>query len=84
MLWFLHLCAVAKVVVVAYDDRAEGTMVEDADGSGHFTEVILKPRVNVQGEADAEQIEKIHHEANKKCFIANSCNFPVRQEAELV
>jgi organic hydroperoxide reductase OsmC/OhrA len=43
MLWYLHLCSVAGVVVTAYEDRAEGTMVETSDGGGYFTEVILKP-----------------------------------------
>ena len=30
MLWYLHLCADAGVRVLAYTDKARGTMVEDA------------------------------------------------------
>lgn len=77
LLWYLHLCSVNGVVVVDYKDEATGTMEETADGSGRFKEVILYPVVTV---ADATMIEKannLHHEANKMCFIANSCNFPI-------
>src|SRR4051812_35567192 len=43
MLWYLHLCAEKKVIVLEYEDRASGTMVESADGGGQFTEVVLRP-----------------------------------------
>src|SRR5476651_1890681 len=38
MLWYLHLCAEAGVVVTGYTDYASGTMTE-TDGGGHFTQV---------------------------------------------
>ena len=34
MLWYLHLCATAGVVVTAYADQARGAMAETADGGG--------------------------------------------------
>lgn len=80
MLWYLHLCAVNGVVVVDYRDEARGTMIETADGGGHFSEVILRPVVIVAGEGMLEKAGALHHEANKLCFIANSVNFPVRHE----
>jgi len=82
MLWFLHLCAVSGIIVTAYEDRAIGTMEENADGSGSFSEVVLHPVASVSGEIDAERLDALHKEANQKCFIANSCNFPVRHMAE--
>src|SRR6195952_492384 len=48
MLWYLHLCSVAGVIVVDYEDKAEGTMVETSDGGGYFTEVILKPQITLK------------------------------------
>lgn len=75
MLWFLSLAALAGVVVTGYRDRATGTMVEDADGGGRFTEVVLNPEIEV--ESGAEKIAHLHEEAHHKCFIANSVNFPV-------
>ncbi len=83
MLWFLHLCATARIVVTHYRDAAEGTMIEETDGSGRFTEVILKPVVTLKGDIDPSTLSEIHHEANQKCFIANSCNFPIRHQATI-
>lgn len=77
MLWYLHLCSVNGVVVVEYKDDATGTMEETADGNGHFKEVTLHPVVTVADAAMTAKANSLHHEANKLCFIANSCNFPV-------
>ncbi len=79
-LWYLHLCAVNGVNVVSYLDRAEGTMAEDADGSGRFTEVVLRPEIVVTPGSNLEKAETLHVVAHAKCFIANSVNFPVRCE----
>ena len=84
MLWFLHLCADAKIAVVAYADNATGTMSEGADGSGRFTEVILHPTVTVQNESDVGRAEELHEKAHQLCFIANSVNFPVRCQPRTV
>ena len=80
MLWYLHLCAEAKVVVVGYDDQAVGTMVETADTGGHFTEVVLKPSVALAPGSDAALAESLHQRAHQLCYVANSVNFPVRCE----
>lgn len=77
MLWYLHLCSVAGIIVVEYSDEAAGMMMETADGSGYFKEVILHPKVTVADKTMIEKANELHHEANKKCFIANSVNFPV-------
>jgi organic hydroperoxide reductase OsmC/OhrA len=42
MLWYLHLCADAGVTVLAYRDEP---VVEDSAKGGHFTKVVLRPRV---------------------------------------
>jgi organic hydroperoxide reductase OsmC/OhrA len=80
MLWFLHLCSVNNIVVIDYRDQAKGTMIEKADGSGYFKEVELHPVVTLTEAAMIDRAGELHHEANKMCFIANSCNFPVRHE----
>jgi len=77
MLWYLHLCSVAGVIVVGYTDTALGTMVETTSGSGYFKEVTLYPKVIVSDESMIEKANALHHEANKMCFIANSVNFPI-------
>lgn len=82
MLWYLHLCSVNGVIVVEYEDAATGTMEEDEDGSGRFLEVTLHPKVRVAEEKMIAKANKLHEAANQKCFIANSCNFPVHHAAE--
>ena len=80
MLWYLHLCATAGINVVSYEDNAVGIMEEASNGSGKFTEVTLYPVVTVSNASMIEKANTIHHEANKMCFIANSCNFEVKHE----
>lgn len=75
MLWYLHLCAVAGIVVTEYADEAEGVMVEDANG-GRFERVTLHPRVTIAA-GDAVKAAALHHEAHRLCYVANSVNFPV-------
>lgn len=83
MLWYLHLCAVSKVVVTAYEDTAEGAMQTNPNGSGEFTSVTLKPRITVTPESDLVKAESLHEKANAMCFIARSVNFPVEHDAEI-
>lgn len=80
MLWYLHLCADAGVVVLAYKDAAEGLMLEINDGSGYFSEVTLHPHVIVSDVSMIEKANALHEKANRFCFIANSCNFPVKHK----
>ena len=84
MLWFLHLCTTQKIVVSAYEDQAEGIMEESEDCSGKFTQVVLQPVVTIVGPYEQELVDRIHAEAHKKCFIANSCNFPILHKARVV
>jgi organic hydroperoxide reductase OsmC/OhrA len=84
MLWYLHLCAEAKVTVVAYRDEAIGTMVETADGSGFFEQVALRPHVTIAPGSDPHRARELHHDAHAKCFIANSVNFRVTCSPEIV
>jgi organic hydroperoxide reductase OsmC/OhrA len=80
MLWYLHLCADAGIVVVDYVDDAAGTMIETADGSGRFSAIVLRPRATIAAGSDASLAESLHEEAHRKCFIANSVTFPVTCE----
>ncbi len=80
MLWYLHLCAEAKVVVTGYVDEASGTMVEEPGGAGRFTEVTLRPRITVTDEQMVATAQGLHARANELCFIAQSVNFPVHHE----
>ena len=80
MLWYLHLCCVEGIVVEAYEDIAEGVMVEEGDGGGRFTQVILQPEITLKPGSDLARAMALHGDAQAKCFIANSVNFPIRHE----
>ena len=82
MLWYLHLCADAGVVVTDYSDEARGVM-EETTGGGRFTLVILQPRVTVASPDMIEKAMQLHTSAHTHCFIANSVNFEVRVEPEI-
>lgn len=83
MLWYLHLCADNGIVVSSYTDSAKGLMEEKQGGGGHFTEVNLYPKVEIGDASQIELAKRLHEEAGKKCFIKNSCNFPVKTYPEI-
>lgn len=80
MLWYLHLCSTAGINVLSYEDNAVGIMEEFNNGNGKFTEVTLYPIVTLSEKNMIEKANTLHQEANKMCFIANSCNFEVKHE----
>lgn len=77
LLWYLHLCADARVIVINYSDRPIGKMQESPNGSGRFTKVILQPKVIITAESNLDRAIELHHKAHEFCFIANSVNFPI-------
>ena len=84
LLWYLHLASVAGVIVTGYVDRAEGSMVTDADGAGQFTGAVLRPEVTIADASMVEAARQLHADAHARCFIARSVNFPVRHEPVIV
>lgn len=82
-LWYLHLASANGIVVIAYVDRAEGVMVETDDGGGHFERVTLRPRVTISAGSPG-LAQSLHREAHAKCYIAQSVNFPVDHEPEVI
>ena len=84
MLSYLHLCADNGIVVLNYLDKPVGTMKELPNGAGHFTEVVLKPKVTVESRTNLNLCVQLHEKAHELCFIANSMNFPVRCEPDVI
>lgn len=77
MLWYLHLCAVNQISVVGYRDAASGALRENADGTGEFVTVVLKPEVKLLDDNNSSRALALHGEAHRMCFIARSVKFPV-------
>lgn len=84
MLWYLHFAAEAGVNVVAYEDHAEGVMVEDQAGAGQFESVTLHPRVTITADSDPATATALHAKVPGVCFIARSVNFPVRHDPRIL
>jgi organic hydroperoxide reductase OsmC/OhrA len=80
MLTMLHLCANAGIVVTAYSDEAEGAMRENADWSGEFVSVTLRPKIVITDLSRRDETIALNHRARELCFIARSVNFPVEHE----
>lgn len=83
-LWYLGLCADAGIAVMAYEDAAEGCMVEEPNGAGQFVSVVLRPRVTVAAGVDEAKAVALHRTAHRMCFIARSVNFPVEHRPVIV
>jgi len=79
MLSYLACCALERIEIVSYADRASGTMSESA-GAGRFVSVSLEPEVVVARAHDLERARALHAKAHDACFIANSVNFPVTHD----
>jgi organic hydroperoxide reductase OsmC/OhrA len=73
MLWFLSLAQAAGLDVASYRDEAEGMMGKDDRGRVAVTRIILDPQIAFIGrEPDPDELERLHHDAHERCFIANS------------
>jgi organic hydroperoxide reductase OsmC/OhrA len=79
MLWFLHLAAKARIDVVSYEDEGEALMPEDEEPV-RITEITLRPRITVKGDASDERVRKLVDQAHGYCFVANSLNSSMRIE----
>ena len=79
-LWYLHLCADAGIVVVAYSDDASGVEIERADGAGQFESVTLRPHAKLAAGSDENIARRLHDAAAEKCFIARSVSFKVEHK----
>ena len=73
MLWVLHLCSDAGIVVT-----------EHLDGSGEMTRVILRPRLRITDASRAGDLPAIHARAHQVCCLARSVRFAVTHEADVV
>lgn len=64
-LWYMGLCASAGIVVVAYEDMADGEMIEETAGGGQFVRVSLRPRVTLAAGSDREKALALHETRTK-------------------
>ena len=81
MLTFLSLAARDGFVVDDYEDEAVGLMERNAERRIAITKVVLRPKITWNGEPPSpEALEKLHENAHKHCFIANSVKTEITVE----
>jgi len=76
MLWYLHLCADAGIVVLDYEDLADGILEENEGGFGQFKVINLNPYITISEDSDLNLATQLHEKTNNMCFISRSLNFP--------
>ena len=84
MLWYLHLCSVAGIIVTSYSDEPVGVMGLQIDGAGQFEKVTLHPRIALKPGSNVEKARALHGEIHKYCFVSRSVNFPVLHEPIII
>lgn len=84
MLMYLYFCTMNNITVTEYVDEPEGIMQEEGNGSGRFTTATLKPRIKIIEPEKVEKAKELHYQAHEYCFIANSVNFPVHVEPDII
>lgn len=83
MATFVAIAELSKLDVVSFTSTAIGKL-EKMDGAGYlFTEIILKPRLVIKYEYDAERANRILEKAGKNCFISNSIKTGVKLDPEV-
>ncbi len=81
MLWFLSLAQAQGFDVASYRDEASGTLGKDDRGRIAVTRIALLPEIRFNGrQPTADELDRLHHEAHEKCFIANSLRTVIEVE----
>lgn len=83
MLWYLYLCATAKIVVLEYEDQPTGKVGVNANGKRAFVEASLNPKIVISDPAQKEKALALLQEAHEKCFIVHSVNFEVKVNPQM-
>ena len=82
MLFFLAISAGKGYIIDSYTDYAIGQLGKNGQGRMAMTKVVLRPNVEFSGDKQptAAEIEKIHAQSHRQCFIANSVTAEVSVE----
>ena len=68
----------AGLVVDSYEDEAVAEMGRVGPGKVAIVKITLRPRIAFAGAAPEQAVlDRLHHEAHARCFIANTLNCPI-------
>jgi organic hydroperoxide reductase OsmC/OhrA len=83
MATFVAIAALSKLDVVSFTSTAVGKL-EKPEGRGYrITEIVLRPKLVIRFESDAERAQRILEKAERNCLISNSITTDVTLEPEI-
>lgn len=83
MMSYMYLCDKNNITLLQYTDETSGILVVNPDGSGAFISVVLYPIVTILEKNKIDLAIRLHKEANRLCFIANSCSVPIDHKPQI-
>lgn len=72
----------SRVDFISLDLTAEGT-VEKSDGRTRFSEIVLRPRLQVPAATERERALRVLEKAERACIVSASLATPIRLEPEI-
>jgi peroxiredoxin-like protein len=82
MTTFLAYAEKKKVDFTAYESEAEGVL-ERVDNRFMFSKIVVRPRVSVSSEDQADKVKQVMDLAENNCFISNSLKASVEIKPEI-
>lgn len=83
MTTFLAIAENSKLETLDYVSSSHATL-EWAEGGGlHFTEMTVRPRIEIATGSDSGKAVRIVEKAHKHCLVSNALNFPVHVVPEI-
>ena len=83
MTTYLAIAENSKLETLDYVSSSHATL-EWADGSGfRFTELTVRPRIEIATGSDSGKAVRIVEKAHKHCLVSNALNFPVHVVPEI-
>jgi peroxiredoxin-like protein len=83
MATFVAIAELSKLDVVSFTSTAVGKL-EKTEGQGYrITEIVLRPKLVIRFESDAERAQRILEKAERNCLISNSITTDVTLEPEI-
>jgi organic hydroperoxide reductase OsmC/OhrA len=79
----MYLCDKNNITLVNYTDETSGILEVKADGGGKFISIVLYPIVTILEKNKIDLAIRLHKEANRLCFIANSCSVPIDHKPQI-
>jgi organic hydroperoxide reductase OsmC/OhrA len=83
MMMFLWACERFKISLLSYECYAEGTKLIELDRTELFTQIVLRPKIRVQG-GDEARVQRALQAAQKYSLVANSVKSKIIIEPEIL